>query len=79
MKNNLTEIFGWYGTVAILSAYALVSFSVISSQGFLFQFLNASGAVGIILVSMSKKAYQPAVLNTIWAVIAVIAIIKILL
>ena len=73
----MIEIFGWYGTVAILGAYALSSFDYIESSSFIYQILNLTGAFGIIFVSYSKKAYQPAVLNAIWAVIAAIALVKI--
>ena len=66
----LLEAIGWYGTGAIVLAYALVSFSVIPSTDFWFQFLNSTGALGIIVISLSKKAYQPAVLNIIWILIA---------
>lgn len=77
MKKFL-EIFGWYGAVAIISAYALVSFSIIQSNSVLYQLLNLTGAVGIIAVSLAKKAYQPAALNIIWTIIAAIALIKLL-
>jgi len=79
MKLKIIELFGWYGTVAIVGAYALVSFSVIQSNSFLYQFLNLTGAVGIVLISFNKKAYQPAVLNIIWTIIALVAIGKIFL
>jgi len=79
MKNKLLEIVGWYGTVAIVAAYALSSFSFIKSQSFIYQVLNLTGALGIVGVSLSKKAYQPAVLNIVWTVIAFIAIIQLLI
>lgn len=78
MKKNLIEILGWYGTIAIVLAYALVSFSVLSSDSIWFQLLNGTGAVGIVVISLSKKAYQPGILNIIWTLIAVIAIFNIL-
>lgn len=74
----MKEIFGWYGTVAIVGAYALVSFSVIQSSGALYQLLNLTGAIGIVAVSLAKKAYQPATLNIIWTVIAAVALLKLL-
>lgn len=77
MKKFL-EIFGWYGAVAIVSAYALNSFSIIQSNNALYQLLNFTGAIGIVVVSLAKKAYQPAALNIIWTVIAAIALIKLL-
>ena len=70
------EILGWYGMSAIVLAYALNSFSVMSATNVTYQVLNATGAVGIIVVSLHKKAYQPGVLNIIWAVIAIVAIIR---
>lgn len=78
-KQLIVEIAGWYGAVAILGAYALVSFELISSDGLLFQVLNLTGALGIIAIAAYKKVRQSVVLNIVWGVVAVIAIINILL
>ena len=79
MKEKLIEVFGWYGTVAIILAYALVSFSLLSAHTIWYQLLNGTGAVGIVLVSYHKRAFQPAVLNVIWTLIALVAIVGLLL
>lgn len=79
MKQKLIEVFGWYGTVAIVGAYALISFSIIQSNSLLYQILNLTGAIGIVVVSLSKKAYQPGVVNIIWTIIALVTILKILI
>ena len=73
------EIFGWYGTVAIIFAYFLNSFDFISSSDILYQLLNISGALGIAIISFKKEAYQPMVLNIIWTVIGILALFKIFL
>lgn len=78
-KKIIDEIIGWYGTITIVSAYALLSFGVIASVNLVYQFLNATGAIGIVYISFKKKAYQPGVLNIIWTTIAIITIIKILI
>jgi len=78
MKKNIIEIFGWYGAIAIVVAYALVSFSVLSADSIWYQILNATGALGIVVVSLYKKAYQPGILNIIWAIIALLAILNVL-
>jgi len=78
MKKNIIEIFGWYGMIAIVLAYALVSFSFLSFNSIWYQLLNCTGAIGIVVVSLYKKAYQPGILNIIWTLIALIAIINIL-
>lgn len=69
---------GWYGAGAILMAFALSCFSLIKPTDLIYQFLNLTGAMGIVLISLSKKAYQPAVLNIIWTLIALVAMVKIL-
>jgi hypothetical protein len=80
MKEKIIdEALGWYGTFAILLAYALVSLGIISSQTFIYQILNGTGALGIVYISFKKRAYQPGILNIIWAIIALIALIKLLL
>ena len=72
------ELFGWYGTFAIVLAYALVSFDVLSPTSLAYQLLNGTGALGIVIVSFHKRAYQPGVLNIIWTLIAFVAIGRIL-
>lgn len=78
MKKYIEEIVGWYGTVAIVVAYAMTSFGVLATSSLIYQILNGTGALGIVYISLKKKAYQPGVLNIIWAIIALIAIINIL-
>jgi hypothetical protein len=73
---KVIEWLGWYGVVAIVSAYALVSFSVLPSNSVWYQLLNGTGAIGIVIESWNKRAYQPAVLNVIWTVIAVISMVR---
>ncbi len=75
-KQKLIEVAGWLGLAFILLAYALVSFERIESASMVFQIMNAFGAIGIIISSLSKKDYQPAVLNFIWLFIALIALIR---
>ena len=76
---RVTDFLGWYGTAAILLAYALVSFEVLSPTSLIYQLLNGTGAIGIVIISFAKKAYPPGVLNVVWAIIACIAVLRILL
>ena len=76
VKKAIEETIGWYGTVAIVLAYALVSFGFVPATSIGYQVLNGTGALGIVYISFKKKAYQPGVLNVIWAVIAAIAIAR---
>ncbi len=76
-KRTITEVLGWYGVVALLAAYGLASFGVITASDAWFQVLNITGAVGIVADALGQKNWQPAVLNIVWAVIGAIALAKI--
>jgi hypothetical protein len=78
MKHKAENYFGWYGVLAILLAYLLVSFSVLTSKSLGYQLLNLSGALGIIVEAYTKKDKQPVELNIIWAIIALASIIHII-
>lgn len=45
-KNFINEIIGWYGMAAILLAYSLVSFNLLSASDIIYQILNFTGAGG---------------------------------
>jgi hypothetical protein len=79
LKTVIDEIIGWYGMIAIITAFALVSLEVMAPTNLIFQLLNGTGALGIVYISFKKKAYQPGVLNIIWAVIAAVAIVRLLI
>lgn len=70
------EFFGWYGTFAILLAYALSSFSILATTNPAYQILNITGSMGIVAIALTKKDHQSATLNVIWAVIGLVALIR---
>ena len=72
----LLEAVGWYGAAAIIIAYLLNSFSIIAANTFVYQLLNLTGAIGIIVISLIKKTYQPAAVNIIWAIVAAITLTR---
>ncbi len=74
-KNQIAEIAGWYGAFAILLAYILVSFELITAKGATFQLLNLTGAIGIIIIAVYKNVKQSVVLNVVWAVVAIVALV----
>lgn len=69
------EGLGWYGAIAVLAAYLLLSMEVID-QGLVYQLLNVTGAAGIFAISLAKKTWQPVALNVIWALIALVALLR---
>lgn len=73
-----TEFCGWYGMIALIVAYGLVSFAVINAEGMVFQCLNITGSIGLMIVAASKNVYQSVILNIFWISIGIIAVVRIL-
>jgi hypothetical protein len=76
--NILIEVLGWIGSIEILAAYGLNSFQKIKSDSVLFQVLNLTGGVLLIINSIYHEAYPFTFINSIWVLIALPALIKIL-
>jgi len=72
----VVEAIGWIGAACVLLAYGLALFGVISGDGFWYALLNLVGAVGIIVIAVAKKVPQSIVLNAIWAIAALAAIVN---
>lgn len=72
----VAEIAGWYGTFIILLAYGLVSFSLITGDSLIYQLMNITGSIGLLLIALVKKVYQSVTINIIWAVIGLVALVK---
>jgi len=71
------NLIGWYGVLAILLAYVLISFKVLDANSLPYQLLNLTGAIGLIIETAAKKDTQPVLLNLVWAAVALVAIIRI--
>lgn len=57
-QGKLAEFCGWYGMLALIVAYFLVSFGWIDGQGLIFQIINLTGGVGLLIVAASKGVLQ---------------------
>lgn len=71
------EILGWIGAVEVIIAYALNSNGKMKSDSVAFQVLNLTGAVFLIVNTWYNAAYPSMVINVIWTVIAIGALIRI--
>jgi len=79
MKKSLRENVGWYGAIAIVLAYALANFGVISVHSFSYTLLNLTGSAGIITEALPKKDYQSILINIVWIAVAALALAKLLI
>lgn len=72
--NLLIDILGWIGSVEVIAAYGLNSYQKIKSDSLIFQLLNLTGAIFLIINSIYKEAYPFTFINTVWSIIAMVAI-----
>lgn len=75
-KQLISELLGWYGILALMIGYGLVSFALIKPQGVTFQLLNITGSVGLLIVSIAKKVMQNVLLNIFWIIIGLVTLLN---
>ena len=78
MSKIVDETIGWIGIALILAAYSLNMFEVMGVDSISYLLMNIIGSLGVVYISLKKKAYQPEVLNIVWILIALVAMIKLL-
>ena len=74
----LIDIVGWVGSVEVIAAYGLNSYQKIKSDSLLFQILNLTGGIFLIINTVYLKAYPSAFINVVWVCIAFAAIATLL-
>lgn len=78
IMNTIKNIIGWYGVLAILVAYGLVSFQILDVDMWAYQVLNITGAVALVCDALRHKDYAPMTLNIAWILIGTISLIRML-
>ena len=70
------EVCGWIGGVALISAYALVSFGRIAATGVAFQLLNLVGSIMLATNSGWHHAWPSVSVNLIWIGVGIGALVR---
>ncbi|KKT44151.1 MAG: hypothetical protein UW34_C0017G0007 [Parcubacteria group bacterium GW2011_GWA2_44_15] len=70
------EVAGWYGAFAVIAAYILIQFSFFQTDNLYYQLLNLTGSIGIIADTIRKKDFQPFIINVMWLLVAMAAIVS---
>lgn len=71
------EVIGWSGAFASLSAFSLNTLNVIGSQSIQYLVLNILGCGFLIVYAFSKKAHASWVLNSIWLLMTIVALVRV--
>lgn len=75
-RKVILEVVGWVGAASSLCAFSLNSLNIISSQSISYLALNVVGCFFLIMYAFSKKAHASWVLNSIWLLITLVALMK---
>jgi hypothetical protein len=73
------EVAGWAGSAMVVLAYAMLSMNKWKSSDVIYQMMNLAGSTLLIIFTLYKRAFPPATVNTIWAVIALFSVIQLVI
>ena len=76
MKLSASNFVGWFGVFCLLVAYAAVTFNILNPQTVAYLLLNIVGAGALAIETIAKRDLQPALLNIVWALVALIGLIQ---
>lgn len=77
LRKYKMELVGWTGAAFSLGAYSLNSLNIIGSQSIAYLLMNIFGCFFLILYALSKKAHASWVLNSIWLLMTMVALVKV--
>ncbi len=77
-RSTVAEALGWIGSIGILSSYFLLSIGLISGNSALYYVLSGIGAFGLAIVTYRHRAFQSFVVNVIFTILAIVALIRII-
>jgi hypothetical protein len=72
----IIDILGWIGSIEVIIAYGLNSYQKLKSDSNVFQFLNLTGAIFLIVNTVYYGAYPSTFINIVWVLIAAVALIR---
>jgi len=75
--STYVDMAGWLGSVAVVTAYCLISLQKLRSNSKIYQWLNLIGSVGLAVNTAYYRAFPSTVVNIVWLLIACLALIRI--
>jgi hypothetical protein len=73
----IIDITGWFGSVCVLAAYGMLSLHKLTAHSRLYQILNISGSLCLIINTIFYSAYPSTFVNIVWLIIAIFALVNI--
>jgi hypothetical protein len=76
MNNLLVDVLGWYGVLAVVGAYGLITFALLGPENIWYMILNLTGAMGLAVEANSKNDRPTVVLNVVWMAFAILGLVR---
>ena len=73
-QQALIDILGWIGTVLFLAVYLLVSLKKVDGDSLLYQMMNITAGILLVINTLYWKAYPSLGLNAAWIGIGLFAL-----
>lgn len=73
------KIIGWIGVVLFVIAYLLLSLGKLNAKTTTYHWLNALGAICLVINAVAIADYPTVTVNVVWGLIAMLTIIKLVL
>ena len=73
-KKNCIELYGWSGSISVITAYGLTTFG--SDKHLLIDILNLYGSLSIGIMCYKAKVWQATLLEVAWFGVGTYSIIK---
>jgi hypothetical protein len=67
---TVVSAIGWFGALALLSAYSLLTIQRIVVRSSAYGLLNAAGSLALVINGTAHSAWPSVALNVVWLVIA---------
>ena len=74
----IVDVLGWIAAAELITAYALISYKKVDADSALFQWLNFTGSIFLIINTYYYHAYPSTIVNVFWLFIAFFALIRIM-
>lgn len=74
IKKNMVDVYGWTGSISVITAYALTTFKI--DQLLLIDILNLYGSLAIGYICYRGKVWQAVVCEIIWFGVGSYSVIK---
>lgn len=74
-RKTIMGILGWYGALATLTAFALISLDLIGAGGPCYILLNLTGGVALTVFTYSRRVRPSMVVNAVWSLAAAISLV----